>query len=99
MGMVKSESICKNIFPFAHFCPSILNILNGCGVLQGKDSGKSIFVNNFVLMLSFFTDIGDTLGSKIKDELGGRANKVLDKTEQLLQGIARETGLGNDIGI
>ncbi|XP_026556963.1 prominin-1-A-like [Pseudonaja textilis] len=32
-------------------------------------------------------NIGNTLGSKIKDELGGRANKVLDTTEQLLQDI------------
>uniref|UniRef100_A0A2D4FKB0 Prominin-1-A n=1 Tax=Micrurus corallinus TaxID=54390 RepID=A0A2D4FKB0_MICCO len=34
-------------------------------------------------------NIGNTLGSKIKDELGGRANKVLDTTEQLLQDIQR----------
>uniref|UniRef100_A0A0B8RWQ1 Prominin-3 n=1 Tax=Philothamnus irregularis TaxID=1899461 RepID=A0A0B8RWQ1_9SAUR len=33
------------------------------------------------------SNIGDTLGSKIKDEVGGRANKVLDTTEQLLQDI------------
>lgn len=50
-------------------------------------------------MLSFFVDIGDTLGSKIKDKLGGRTNKVLDTAEQLLQGIARKTGLGNGIEI
>ncbi|XP_070802112.1 prominin-1-A-like [Pituophis catenifer annectens] len=36
---------------------------------------------------SSLSNIGDTLGSKIKDELGGRANKVLDTTEQLLQDI------------
>uniref|UniRef100_J3SF22 Prominin-3 n=1 Tax=Crotalus adamanteus TaxID=8729 RepID=J3SF22_CROAD len=32
-------------------------------------------------------NIGDTLGSKIKDKLGGRTNKVLDTAEQLLQDI------------
>lgn len=69
------------------------------GVLQANGSGKNISVSNFVLMLSFFADIGDIMGSKIENTLGGPTNKVLNTTEQLLQGIARETGLRNYIEI
>ncbi|KAG8135726.1 hypothetical protein E2320_008717, partial [Naja naja] len=74
-GFVIFNNTVSNVNVYLNSIPQEINeIVNSSKVPLKK-------VNDSLL------NIGNILGSKIKDELGGRANKVLDTTEQLLQDI------------